>query len=267
VLADKEIFPLLRGNGYVTDGRETAIIGGERNKVFSIGYDLTARRFYRSKDGMLECVLLPGESVFAESEEIIAFGVNVAGRVGLRNSRLRMGLSLDAPVYHPGHKTRVYFRLTNISGDAIRLKSGESYASMFFERLSEPPESPYNGSFQDEFDYRNLGDYKSAYSEQIQSLDGKIKTLESIERTVYGNVATILTVFVAVFTILNVNISLAQGGNGAGAYAVFNLSTVGAVSALALLLSHLLPVGGKRCLWLWAILAVCLLVVLVLAVM
>lgn len=66
------------------------------------------------------------------------------------------------------------------------------------------------GTFQAEFDFKGLGDYKSAYLEQIQSIQGKVKNIQDMEKGIYGNVITILTIFVTIFTILNMNIELAK---------------------------------------------------------
>lgn len=133
--------------------KETAIIGGKESQIFAIGYDLIAKSFYENTASYQERTLASGESVFVESEEVVRFGLQTVGRVVLRNSHMRMGLTLDSPLYQPGHKTRIYFRLMNISQDSITLKAGESYASLHFETLGNAPEKPYNGNFQSEFQF------------------------------------------------------------------------------------------------------------------
>ena len=55
-------------------------------------------------------MLLSGSS----TSELIHLPSTLVARVMLRNSRIRQGLSLDAPLYFPGHSTRVFFRVTNI---------------------------------------------------------------------------------------------------------------------------------------------------------
>ena len=256
MLVDHEIRKLLCTKE-PENNEETAILGGKESQISAIGYDLIAKSFYENTASYQERTLASGESVFVESEEVVRFGLHIVGRVVLRNSRIRMGLTLESPLYQPGHKTRIYFRLTNISRDAIKLKAGESYASLHFETLEDTPEKAYNGNFQDEFRFKDLGNYSSKYAEQIQSIGGKLDTLKDMEKSIYGNVSTILTIFVAIFTLLNVNISLAQGQNAAEMYLLFNLSTVGAISALALLLAGVLDTRKKVHISLWIIPAIC----------
>lgn len=250
MLVDKDIKVFL-SNGKSKNFNETSIVNGAESRISTIGYDLQTKEFYRNGKILKECALQPGESVFAGSEETIVFDKFTVGHIVLRNSRIRMGLSLESPIYHPGHKTRIYYRLTNISSNAIKLSAGNGYASINFEQLENEPEKPYNGAFQEEFDFHGLGEYSSEYADQIKSLDGKIRNLESLEKSIYGNVITIITVFIAIFTILNVNISLAKGINTARTYVMFNLSTIGAVSVLALLLNYLINKEnqGKGGLW------------------
>ena len=252
MLVDHDIDVFLNNGTHDSTGK-TAIRFGKASRISTIGYDLCTKEFYRDGKTSTECELLPGESVFVGSEEIVLFDHFTVGHVVLRNSRIRMGLSLESPVYHPGHETRIYFRLTNISSNAIALSAGEGYATLNFEQLKNKPKKPYNGAFQEEFSFHGLGSYKTEYAEQIKSINGKIKTLESLEKTVYGNVITILTIFVAIFTILNVNISLTEAASSAMSYIIFNLSTVGAVSALALLLESLIDKSSRISKWLWLI--------------
>lgn len=261
MLVDHDIEVFLSNGEHNSEG-QTAIKNGKISRISTIGYDLGTREFYRDGKTVTECELLPGESVFVGSEEVVYFDYLTVGHVVLRNSRIRMGLSLESPVYHPGHETRIYFRLTNISSNAIKLIAGEGYATLNFEQLNNAPQKPYNGAFQEEFDFHGLGSYKSEYAEQIKSIDGKIKTLESLEKSIYGNVITILTIFVAIFTILNVNISLAEASGTATNYIIFNLSTVGAVSALALLMEALIDKASHINRWLWSIPVVCFAVVI-----
>ena len=164
-----------------------------------------------------------------------------------------MGLTMDAPVYQPGHKTVIFFRLTNVSSDLVCLRKGEKYAMLMFEQLESAPVHPYQGAFQDEFSFQGLADYTSQYADQIKSLDGKINNLQSLEKSIYGNVVTILTIFIAIFTILNINISLAETAATAKAFLVYNLATLGAISFLGVLMEELLHREGPKKHWLWLI--------------
>lgn len=254
MLVDKQIVPLL--NNVSDDKTKTWIEKAETSCVTNIGYDLRSAKFAKNGKQVNECHLLPGESVFVATQEIVNFGTNMSGRIVLKNSRIRQGFSLEAPQYQPGHKTVIYFRLTNISDNELILSAGESYTTLIFEKLSDVPDYPYSGTFQKEFDFKNLANYESVYKEQIQSLEGKVHDLKSLERSIYGNVITILSIFVAIFTILNVNIGLAQKETDAMTFLVFNLATLGSISFLASLLSTFMS-DKKRFRWLWLAPIIC----------
>lgn len=76
--------------------------------VGPVSYDLRTLEFYPMGGKATEVELMPGESVFVGSQEVIHLPNTLAARVMLRNSRIRQGLSLDAPLYFPGHSTRVF---------------------------------------------------------------------------------------------------------------------------------------------------------------
>lgn len=119
----------------------------------SVSYDLTIRGFVTSeKDGKesAACALGPGESVFASSEEVLTVPDDCVGFVTLRNSGIRMGLSLSAPVYQPGHTTRIFVRLTNVSDALLALSRGGSVASLMLSRLDMPVEKPYRGRYENQ---------------------------------------------------------------------------------------------------------------------
>lgn len=151
--------------------RDNLIDSFDASCLTNVGYDLRAKKFYVSNKPEERVVLQPSESAFVESVEIVSMPTDMIGRIALKNSRIRQGLSLDAPVYQPGHTTRIYFRLTNVSGNRIELDSDERYATIMFDRLSAVPDKPYTGAFSDEFQYKGLGDYKNAYKKQIREKD------------------------------------------------------------------------------------------------
>lgn len=101
---------------------------------------------------MLGVMLLSGSS----TSELIHLPSTLAARVMLRNSRIRQGLSLDAPLFFPGHSTRVFFRVTNVGQGAIALDCSRGIAQLVFERVEGEVEHPYNGAFADEFVYRGV---------------------------------------------------------------------------------------------------------------
>lgn len=203
----------------------------------NIGYDLRARKFYTGKEAENSVTLLPNESAFVESVEIVSMPHDLLGRVALKNSRIRMGLTLDAPVYQPGHKTRIYFRVTNVSADSITLYQDEKYAMLMFEQLTGEPDAPYEGVFQDEFNYRGLGDYTDVYKRQRKELEKKTEDLKELERSIYSNVLSILAIFMALFSFLTMNISLSVNSATVEQYLIFNALLLGGISFLVALLS------------------------------
>lgn len=220
----------------------------------NIGYDLRAKRFYVSSKAEETVTLQPNESAFVESVEIVTMPTDMLGRIALKNSRIRQGLSIDSPVYQPGHKTRIYFRLTNVSADSIVLYAGDRYATILFDKLSSEPEHPYDGTFRDEFNYRGLGDYQDVYRRQIREIEKKTDDLKSIENSIYGNVLVILTVFVTLFSFLTTNISLAANSATIEQYFTFNAILLGCISFLVALLG--MVVKPKRKSWVYWVPAV-----------
>lgn len=211
----------------------------------NIGYDLRAKRFYVSSKAEESVTLHPNESAFVESVEIVDMPTDMLGMIVLKNSRIRQGLSIDAPVYQPGHKTRIYFRLTNVSADSIVLYADDRYATILFDKLSSKPDHPYNGAFRDEFNYRGLGDYKNVYKRQIREIEKKTDDLKSIENSIYGNVLVILTVFVALFSFLTTNISLAANSATIEHYFIFNAILLGCIGFLVALLGTIVKPRRK----------------------
>lgn len=177
--------------------------------ITSVGYDLVANSFHRSpKETELGSVrLLPNESVFVGSKEILNMPDDMSAFLALKNSRIRQGLLLTAPIYQPGHRTRIYFRVTNVSSDEIELNKGDQLAMICFERLTARPDTTYEGTFSDEFEYVGLGEYENTYNKQVKKLSKVKDDLRVLERSIYSNVMVILTVFVAVFSFITTNVN------------------------------------------------------------
>ncbi len=214
------------------------------DNVGPVSYDLTTRAFH-SKDGESDhASLMPGDSVFASSVEIIDMPNNLAARVSLRNSRIRQGLTLDAPLYFPGHKTRVFFRITNVSSDEIRLNTSRGIAQLTFEDVSEPVEQPYEGVFADEFDYSGMADYTDIYKNEIAEINRREDKLNKMESRIYERVIALFAIFAAIFTLVNVNAGSLTGTISSTTIAVVNLSIIGGFSALVGLIAVALKADG-----------------------
>lgn len=203
----------------------------------NIGYDLRAKQFTVGGEMKDSVTLKPGESTFVEPAESVNMPKDLMGQVVLKNSRIRQGLSLEAPFYQPGHKTRVYFRLTNVSADSITLDADQKYATIVFYTLSQEPEHPYDGAFQEEFNFRGMGEYQNVYKRQMKELEQKKDDLKELEGSIYANVLTILSIFVALFAIVTINVNLTANSATMQMYFVFNALVLGCVSFLVALLN------------------------------
>ena len=228
-LVDRDIHALIQSR---------TLLNADDKHVGSISYDLRTM-YYAQGDGEYKKTfeLAPRESVFVACEEIIHMPDDMIGRVVLRNSRIRAGLMLDAPVYQPGHKTRIFFRITNVSEQPMKLDNTAEFASIMFERLDRAPDQPYQGEFQQELDFKNLGAYHKKYKAELQDYEDKTASLHNMEKSIYGNVITLLSVFIALFSLINVNIELAYADTVEIArMLVFNLTTVGSIAFLVALI-------------------------------
>lgn len=219
--------------------------------VQTIGYDLRTASFYSSSTKeSKEITLEPMESTFVQCEESISLPANISASVTLRNSRIRQGLLLTAPVYYPGHNTPVYFRVTNVSAEWITLREGDGIATLLFEDLGEAVDHPYDGAFQHENKYRGMSDYSHVYQAAMSKVKDKLDALKSLEKGIYANVLAILAIFVAAFSIINVNVSLAKEAADLHALIVFNLCTIGSIAFLLWAVGFIVPKQPAQKTWL-----------------
>lgn len=228
----------------------------KEDAIGPVSYDLTARQFHLLKNGEAESKvkieLLPLESVFVSTEETINLPANLLAVVNIRNSKLRQGLNLESPIYYPGHHTRVFFRLTNFSNEKIILSAGEKYAAAYFSPVDGAVDQPYQGTFQDEFDFTGMAGYTNQYKKAMHQVQDKLKDLKDLEKGIYGNVMVLMTIFVALFSLITINVNLVKEGSD-GAYLirllVFNLGTVGSIFALIGCVQSMLKSEGiNKCL-------------------
>lgn len=223
LMSDVRISDLI-SSGVLSDATEA--------NIGPVSYDLRTKCFYADGDELSEVELEPGDSVFVGSIETVRLPGDVAARVMLKNSRIRQGLTLDAPLYFPGHATRLFFRVTNVSADIIRLDTRKGIAQATFEKVDEP-KHPYEGVFSDEFDFSGLATYEGAYSAQIKKLDKKKDELKGMESRIYGNVMTLFALFAAIFTFVNVNAGALSGGSPVSSVIVVDLMVLGGFTLLA----------------------------------
>ena len=148
ILIDREIHDLIK---------EGIILDADEKNIGAISYDLVIDYFIQ-EEVLEEINLAPGTSAMVASKEIINVPKDKIFRVIPKNSRIRQGIQLEAPVYQPGHKTRVFARITNVSSSVISIKKGDSVASIMIESLSGIPTHLYDGTFKNELEYRGLCD-------------------------------------------------------------------------------------------------------------
>lgn len=235
LLSDAKIRELIKSN---------VLQNANESNIGPVSYDLTTKAFHSKKDEKSNADLMPGDSVFVSSKEIIDLPDYLAARVSLRNSRIRQGLTLDAPLYFPGHKTRVFFRVTNISSDEIKLDTAKGIAQLSFEEISGVVENPYHGAFSDEFDYSGMGNYTNIYKSEIEEIDRREDSLKKMESRIYERVIALLAIFAAIFTLVNINAGALIGSTNGATVAIVNLSIIGGFSALVGLIAIALKAEG-----------------------
>ena len=226
-------------------------------QVTNIGYDLQTDCFLLdTKTAKSEVDLAPGDTVFVRATEELNLPDYMAAAVQLRNSRIRQGLSLTAPIYQPGHKSKVFFRVTNATRQVIHLDTKKGIGYLIFMPLEESVEKPYNGAFQNEDAFVGMSTYQSALADDVTELEKKVDAVKNIEKNVYGNVLSIMGIFIGIFigifSLINVNLSLVTANATMATLLTFNFATVGAIAFLIGLINAILPDGkNHNKLW-WA---------------
>lgn len=206
ILVDKNIKAFASAGQLISDGYN-------EDHVNSISYDLTIDCIYAdpdSSESTRSFELEPGCAVFIKTTEKLNIPKDIMGRIAEKNSRMRQGLKVDGPHYHPGHETYAFLRIQNISSKIILLKSKTAIAQIIFEKLSEVPDMTYDrqpgASFNNEVSYRGLGNYKEEYEkETVAKIDKAKEDLDSVSNRIYANVLTIMGVLVAVFSLITIN--------------------------------------------------------------
>lgn len=222
-------------------------------QVTNIGYDLRTDCFFLDTNTSKNAVdLAPGDTVFVRTVEELDLPDNMAAAVQLRNSRIRQGLSLTAPLYQPGHKSKVFFRVTNATKQMIHLDTEKGIGYLVFLPLEDSVEKPYNGAFQNEDAFVGMSTYRSALADDVTDLEKKVDTVKNIEKNVYGNVLSIMGIFIGIFSLINVNLSLVAANATMAMLLTFNFATVGAIAFLIGLINAILPDGKNHKMIWWA---------------
>ena len=208
------------------------------DNFYSIGYDLRIRNIIfntQLKDWEQPQIvdsydLKPGTTVFVATEEDLKLPDNIIGFVIQKNSLIRAGLQIEAPVYQPGHHTKIFLRITNISSNIFKLQTGNRIAAIMFYRLSESAEH-YSGSYIDEFDYKGVAEYPKDTLPQLIKVEERLNDIKDLEERLISKVVTIITIFIGIFTLLNINIKLVEQPS-LWNLLVYNLISVGIIGFL-----------------------------------
>lgn len=140
------------------------LLNADASNIGQVTYDLRTDGFYINESKQSEVELGPGDSTFVSCVECVALPHDLTASVLLRNSRIRQGLSLDAPLYFPGHGTRLFYRVTNVSGNTIALDKSKGIAQVAFQHVEGTVAHPYHGAFSDELNFNGLDDYSDVYA-------------------------------------------------------------------------------------------------------
>ena len=174
--------------------------------VNAISYDLHIKGVICDDALKDSYTLHPGEFIFVQTREMIHMPKDLIGRIGEKNSRIRQGLSVAGPHYYPGHKTYIYLRIQNITCANITIRENDSIAQIIFEQLESVPEKAYDeqedASFNDEYQYRGLANYRDEYEARTEELKKANESLEEKENHIYANILTFMGIFVSIFSLI-----------------------------------------------------------------
>lgn len=170
------------------------------DNVQLVSYDLRTKEFHEGDHRCNSIDLKPGNSIFVSTIEVINLPTYLVAQVSLRNSWIRKGLLLDSPVYFPGHKTHIYFRLTNLAGETVRLKKEEGIAQVYFLKIDGNVSKGYEGNFSDENNASIVGDM-DMYGADDKRMKKAVKPIKDLEQHIYVNVLALLAIFVGISTV------------------------------------------------------------------
>lgn len=185
--------------------------------VQPISYDIYIDQIISENENVTTFTLEPHEVVMVRCKEEVHVPHDLIIRIENKNSMIRWGLTVTAPVYNPGHTTPVYLRVENVSGNNVTIEQDMAIAQMLFEKLSDVPEKTYdqkqNASFNDEEQYRGLGNYSEALEKKRHKIEKERENLENKESTIYANILTMMGIFVSIFSLITVNFSSINESN------------------------------------------------------
>lgn len=234
IMVDRDI------KAYIENG---VLKNATTDQVGAISYDLTIKDIITTEEEKCNSFLLePFASVMVSTVETIEMPDNLVGHIIDKNSQIRRGLQIAAPLYQPGHKTRIFIRVTNMSADSIEILKGEQIAAIVFEQLEKKPDNVYNGAFVDEYEYKGLASYKDVFSDKIKAVDEKIEDVKYVENKIYGNVLTFMAIFIGIYSLLSINFDMVTKLEFTKqSIFAFNLMISGIIGLFVAFIGNLLP--------------------------
>ncbi len=260
-IVDKRIKEMCNDHKLIIDGYNPDNVG-------SISYDLTIDDIIVPNEQVTQksFELLPNQTVFVSSKETIHVPSNMVGIVSEKNSVMRQGLLVNAPYYQPGHKTKCFIRVTNISSSIITLTSGKKIAQILFSQLSGSPNQIYsdnkNASFNNEMQYTGFGNYESEYKKEIKAIKKAEQDLDEKANSIYANVLTLMGIISAIFAMITINFEAFKVDFSVLNILSLNLSMAFIISILMGLI--LLFINKKRAWWVYLVFGIYLVILLVL---
>lgn len=208
ILTDKDLSERI-ANGELIINNENY----EPNRLNCISYDINIGAIVsdeKNADGTYKSVskyyLQPGETIFVKSDVKLKIPKDCIGIIYERNSVMRQGLVVDAPIYQPGHETYAFLRVHNIYAREKILSIDDPIAQIRFEQLQDIPSKTYDGKdepYQSEEEFRGVqGDLKHSWESETLRYEKKIEELNEKETRIYANVLTFMGIFISIFSLL-----------------------------------------------------------------
>lgn len=216
----------------------------EEENFHNIAYDLRVDKIHwldqNNSQTHKSHTLKPGDSIFVSTKECIKVPNDMFGQIIPRNSCIRGGLEIAAPVYQPGHYTRVFVRVTNIADSEITISENMSVFSIMFYRLANEVSEPYQGAFVNQFDFYKVNGIHSVQTAIAVAAKADKEEITSIVRNIYATVITLMAIFVTMFSVIVMNGKfIPEIHNGFGVL-FLNLVLVGTMAAFIAMISLLL---------------------------
>lgn len=223
--------------------RNGLISNFQEEHLHNVAYDLRIQNLHwvgEAPQDEKRHILKPGDSVFVSTIEDIDLPSDLVGFIIPRNSSIHMGLDIVGSVYQPGHHTRIFVRVTNIADKDIILQEDMSIFSIMFYQLNQDVTHTYNGVYKKQFDFYNVTGIHSIKTAITGATNNAKKEVESITKNIYTTVLTLMSIFIAMFSVITLNAKgLRVPQNGFGVL-FYNCVLIGAMSAVVLMASFLL---------------------------